>query len=155
MYYIDNWDTTFHFIGISDNNKDMLSISVYSHEQCIRSNHKKGGGTSQIQYKTRDDLAFPPKIYKSIFIEMDKNHKKYAFIMGEYNVITLIEPHRCTTQMQEFSYIFLLFATIILYFIILHNQVTILYSRYERIKYDLNILSTPNNEFTTIKHITM
>ena len=51
MYYIDNLDTTFHFIGLSetwatDNNKDLLSILRYSHEQCIRSNHKRGGGTS-------------------------------------------------------------------------------------------------------------
>ena len=43
MYYIDNLDTTFHFIGLSetitwatDNNKDLLSIQGYSHEQCIR-----------------------------------------------------------------------------------------------------------------------
>ena len=61
MYYINNLDTTFHFIGFSetwatDSNKDLLSIPGYSHEQCIRTNHKKGGGTSlyihnQIQYK--------------------------------------------------------------------------------------------------------
>ena len=77
MYYINNLDTTFHFIGFSetwatDSNKDLLSIPGYSHEQCIRTNHKKGGGTSlyihnQIQYKKRDDLAFPPKIYESYF----------------------------------------------------------------------------------------
>ena len=70
-----------HFIGISeawatDSNKNLLSIPGYSHEQCICSNQKRGGGTSlyirnQIQYKTRDDLAFPLKIYKSIFIEVD------------------------------------------------------------------------------------
>ena len=61
MYYINNLDTTFHFIWLSetcatDNNKDLLSIPGYSHEQCNRTNHKKGGGTSlyihnQIQYK--------------------------------------------------------------------------------------------------------
>ena len=77
MYYIDNWETTFHFIGISEtwvtaSNKDLLNIPGYSHEQCIRSNHKRGGGTSlyihnQIQYKTRDDLEFPQK-YTSLFL---------------------------------------------------------------------------------------
>ena len=62
MYYINTLDTTFHFIGFSemwattDSNKDLLSISWYSHEQCIRTNHKKGGSTSlyihnQIQYE--------------------------------------------------------------------------------------------------------
>ena len=39
--------TTFHFIGFcetwaTDNNKDLVSIHGYSHEQCIRSNHKRG-----------------------------------------------------------------------------------------------------------------
>ena len=48
IYYIDNLDTTFNFIGLSetwatDSNKDLLSIPGYSHEQCIRSNHKRGG----------------------------------------------------------------------------------------------------------------
>ena len=47
MYYIDNLDMTFHFIGNSetcatDSNKDLLSIPWYAHEQCIRSNHKRG-----------------------------------------------------------------------------------------------------------------
>ena len=60
IYYID-LDTTFNFIGLSetwaiDSNNDLLSIPGYSHEECIRSNHKRGGGTSiyihnQIQYK--------------------------------------------------------------------------------------------------------
>ena len=48
MYYINNLDTTFHFIGLSEtwataNNKDMLNIPGYSHEQCVRSNNKRGG----------------------------------------------------------------------------------------------------------------
>ena len=98
MYYIDNLETTFHFIGISetwatDSNKDLLSIPGYSHEQCIRSNHKRGGGTSlyihnQIQYKTRDDLAFPPQIYESIFIEVDRtifNTNRNIIICEIYN----------------------------------------------------------------------
>ena len=39
MYYINNLDTTFHFIGLSEtwanaNNKDMLNITGYSYEQC-------------------------------------------------------------------------------------------------------------------------
>ena len=69
MYYINNLDTTFHFIGFSktwatDSNKDLLSIPGYSHEQCIRTNHKKDGCTSlcihsQIQYIYINDLAFP------------------------------------------------------------------------------------------------
>ena len=150
IYYIDNLDTTFNFIGLSetwatDSNKDLLSIPGYSHEQCICSNHKRGGGTSlyihnQIQYKQRDDLTFPKNIYESIFIEVDKsifntnrniiigeiynppssklkhfnrnlekllnrikNENKYAFLMGDYNVNTLIEMKSSTTQMQDFS----------------------------------------------------
>ena len=153
IYYIDNLDTTFNFIGLSetwatDSNKDLRSIPGYSHEQCIRSNHKRGGGTSlyihnQTQYKQWGDLSFPKNIYESIFIEVDKsifntnrnviigeiynppsskikyfntnlekllniikNEKKYAFLMGDYNVNTLIELKSSTTQMQDFSNIF-------------------------------------------------
>ena len=91
----------------------------------------------------RDDLTFPPKIYESIFIEVDKsifntnrnviigeiynppssklkcfntnlenilnkikNEKKYAFLMGDYNVNTVNELKMGTTQMQNFSNIF-------------------------------------------------
>ena len=70
MYYKNNLDTTFHFIGfietwVTDSNKDLLNISGYSHEQCIRTNHKKGKqlvSTFTIRYNIkRDDLAFPPK----------------------------------------------------------------------------------------------
>ena len=35
-----------------------------------------------------------------------KNEKKYAFLMGDYNVNTLIELKSSTTQMQDFSNIF-------------------------------------------------
>ena len=46
-------------------------------EQCIRSNNKKEGRTSlyihnSIQYRRRDDLALPKKLYESVFIEVDK-----------------------------------------------------------------------------------
>ena len=40
IYYIDNFDTTFNFTGLTwatGSNKDQLSIPGYSHEQCIRS----------------------------------------------------------------------------------------------------------------------
>ena len=47
IYYIDNLNITFSFIGLSETcNQDLLDIPDYSHEQCIRSNSKKGGGTS-------------------------------------------------------------------------------------------------------------
>ena len=98
MYYIDNLDTTFHFIGLSEtwatnSNQDLLNIPGYSHVQCIRSNNKKGGGTSlyvhnNIHYKTREDLLFPKKLYESIFIEVDKSifHSNRNIIIGEiYN----------------------------------------------------------------------
>ena len=95
---IDNLDTTFNFIGLgetwaTDSNKDLLCIPGYSHEQCIRSNHKIGGGTSlyihnQIQYKQRDDLSFPKNIYESIFIEVDNlifNTNRNVIISEIYN----------------------------------------------------------------------
>ena len=51
MYYINSLDTTFHFLWLGEtwatvNNKDMLNIPGYSHEQCVRSNHKRGGGAA-------------------------------------------------------------------------------------------------------------
>ena len=166
---------------------------------------------NQIQYKKRDDLAFPPKIYESIFIEVDKlilntnrnviigeiynppssklkyfnnnlekilnkikKEKKYAFLMGDYNVNTLTELKGNTMQMQEFSNIFSTFyyhklinlptrernqsSTLldniytnipdcydtgtsgILKF--LPNQITIQYSRLERVKHYPNLLNT-------------
>ena len=65
MYYVNNLDIQFYFIGISETgatnyNDYLLNISNYNHEQCIRSNKKRGGDTSlyihnDIQYKTRID----------------------------------------------------------------------------------------------------
>ena len=57
--------------------KIYFEIPGYMHEQCIRSNKKKGGGTSlyihnSIQYKRRHDLAFPEKLYETVFVELDK-----------------------------------------------------------------------------------
>ena len=48
----------------SKHNDHLLNISNYNHEQCIRSNKNRGGGTSlyiynDIQYKTRLDLSLP------------------------------------------------------------------------------------------------
>ena len=98
MYYIDNMNITFSFIGLSETwasetNKDLLEIPGYMHEQCIRSNKKKGGGTSlyihnSIQYKRRRDLAFPEKLYETVFVELDKTIFKVNrnIIIGEiYN----------------------------------------------------------------------
>ena len=66
-YYLENLNATFSFIGISETwatnfNDHILNIPNYQHEQCIRSNNKKGGGTSlyinkDIQYKNRNDLS--------------------------------------------------------------------------------------------------
>ena len=57
--------------------QDLLEIPGYKHEQCIRSNKKRGGGTSvyihnTVQYRRRDELAFPQNLYESVFIEVDK-----------------------------------------------------------------------------------
>ena len=70
IYYIDNLNITFSFIGLgetcaSECNQDLLGITDYRHEQCIRSNNKKGGGGTSlyihnsIQYRRRGDLALP------------------------------------------------------------------------------------------------
>ena len=58
----------FTFIGLSETwaskvNHDLLEIPAYTHEQCLHTNKKKGGGTSlyihnTIQYQRRGDLAF-------------------------------------------------------------------------------------------------
>ena len=66
-YYLENLNVNFSFIGISETwathvNSHILNIPRYHHEQCIRSNNKKGGGTSlyinkDIQYKHRNDLS--------------------------------------------------------------------------------------------------
>ena len=63
------------------------------HEQCIRSNKKKGVGISLyiyniIQYKRRRDLAFHEKLYESVFVELDKTifNVNRNIIIGEiYN----------------------------------------------------------------------
>ena len=70
------------FIGLSETwategNQDLLEIPGYENEQCICSNKKRGGGTSlyihnSVQYKRRDELAFPKNLYESVFIEVDK-----------------------------------------------------------------------------------
>ena len=81
MYYINNLNIKFSFLGISEtwetkHNDHLLNISNYNHEQCIRSNKKTGGGTSiyihnDKQYKTRLDLSLPKQQYESIFIEVE------------------------------------------------------------------------------------
>ena len=81
MYYIDNLNITFTFIGFSEtwateSNQDLLEIPGYEHEQCIHSNKKRGGGTSlyihnSVQYKRRDVLDFAKNLYESVFIEVD------------------------------------------------------------------------------------
>ena len=48
MYNIDTINITFSLIGLSgtwapETNQDLLEIPGYMHEQCIRSNKKKGG----------------------------------------------------------------------------------------------------------------
>ena len=82
MYYVNNLNIKFSFIGISETwankfNDHILNIQNYNHEQCIRSNKKKGGGTSlyihnDIQYMTRVDLSLPKTQYESIFIEVEQ-----------------------------------------------------------------------------------
>ena len=68
-YYLDNLNIIPSFIGISETwatkfNYHVLNIPGYLHEQCIRSNNRKGGGTSiyihkDIQYKNRNDISLP------------------------------------------------------------------------------------------------
>ena len=146
MYYVNNLNIKFSFICISEtwankHNDNLLNISNYNHEQCIRSN-KRGGGTSlyihnDIQYTTRPDLCLPKQQYESIFIEVEpstfgtsrntivgeiykppssktnnfdkeleklliqiKKERKYAVLMGDYNIDTLsdINNNSKTTQ---------------------------------------------------------
>ena len=69
----------FSFIGISETlatkfNNHILNIPTYHHEQCLRSNNKKGGGTSlyknkDIQYKNRNDLSFPKQHYDQYLLK--------------------------------------------------------------------------------------
>ena len=69
--------TRLHFIGLSetwatDNNKDLLIIPGYSHEQCIRSNHKRGGEALVSIFITKYSIKLGmiwlfPKKYSSLF----------------------------------------------------------------------------------------
>ena len=152
MYYVNNLNIKFSFIGISETwaNKlydHLLNIHNYNHEQCIRSNKKKGGTSlyihNDIQYKTRVDLSLPKTQYESIFIEVEqpifstsrntiigeiykppssklkhfnkelekllikiKKEKKYAILMGDYNVDTLSEMNNKSKPTQDFINIF-------------------------------------------------
>jgi len=50
-YYLDNLNVCFTFIGLCETwatrtNKDILNIPGYKHEQCIRSNKKRGEGSA-------------------------------------------------------------------------------------------------------------
>ena len=94
-YYLENLNVPFSFIGISETwatkyNNHILNIPTYHPEQCVRSNNKKGGGTSvyinkDIQYKNRNDLSFPKQHYESIIIEVDKSifNTNHNTIIGE------------------------------------------------------------------------
>ena len=118
-YYLENLNVTFSFIGISETwathvNSHILNIPRYHHEQCIRSNNKKGRGTSlyinkDIQCKHRNDLSLKTH-YESIFIEVDKTllNTNRTTIIGEIykspssNLRTFnIELEKITNQNKE------------------------------------------------------
>ena len=94
-YMLQNLKLNVYFIGLSETwattmNQDILNIKCYNHEQCLRNNKKKGGGTSlyihdSIHYRPRPDLSLPKKIFESIFIEIDKSIFKtnHNTIIGE------------------------------------------------------------------------
>ena len=98
-YYLDNLDTQFTFIGLCETwanqmNQDILNIPGYIHEQCIRSNKKKGGWVSiyilnTLEYKIRNDLSLHKNTYESIFIEVDKSifRSNRNVIIGEIYVV--------------------------------------------------------------------
>ena len=77
MYYVNNLDIKFYFIGetwATKHNDHLLNMSNFNREQCIHSNKKGGGGTNlyihnDIQYKTRIGLSLPKQQHESIFIE--------------------------------------------------------------------------------------
>ena len=81
-YMLGNLKFNFSFIGLSETwatimNQDVLNITNYNHEHCIRNKKRKGGGTNlyihnSIQYKKREDLSLTKNIYESTFIEIDK-----------------------------------------------------------------------------------
>ena len=149
MYYVNNLNIKFSFIGISEtwatkHNGHLLNTSNYNHEQCIRSNKKSGGGTSlsinnDIPYKTRLDLSLPKQQYESIFIEVEpstfgtsrntivgeiykppssktnnfnkeleklliniKKERKYAVLMGDYNIDTLSDISNNSKTTHDF-----------------------------------------------------
>ena len=81
--YLQTLNVNFSIIGISENwgtveNIDVQTMPGYTHEYCIRSNGKKGGGVSiyvksNLPYKVRKSLAFTGNSYESIVIEFDKH----------------------------------------------------------------------------------
>ena len=94
-YMLQNLKLNVYFIGLSETwattmNQDILNIKCYNHEQCLKNNKKKGGGTSlyihnSIHYRPRPDLSLPQKIFELIFIEIDKSIFKtnHNTIIGE------------------------------------------------------------------------
>ena len=68
-YMLQNLKLNLYFIGLNENwattmNQDIINIKGYNHEQCLRNNKKKGGGTSfhihnSIHYRPRPDLPLP------------------------------------------------------------------------------------------------
>ena len=78
-YMLENLKFNFSFIGLSEIwvtiiNQDVLNITNYNHEQCIRNKNRK-----------REDLSLTKNIYESTFIEIDKTIFKTSCntIIGE------------------------------------------------------------------------
>ena len=92
--YLQTLNVNFSIIDISENwgtveNIDVQTMPGYSHEYCIRSNRKRGGGVSiyvksNLPYKVRKSLAFTGNSYESIVIEFDKHvfNSKRNVIIG-------------------------------------------------------------------------
>ena len=114
MYYIDNLDTTFHFIGLSetwatDNNKDLLifeSIFIEVDKSIFSIN--RNVIRCEIYNPPSSKLKYFNTNLEKILLKI-KNEKKFAFIMADFNVNTLIEIKSSTSQMQDFSNIFATF----------------------------------------------
>ena len=86
--YLGALEFNFSIIGISENlgtieNIHLIHVNVqtipeYSHEHCIRSNGKRGGGVSvyvkkYLSYKISNQLALTGNEFESLVIKFDKN----------------------------------------------------------------------------------
>ena len=88
-------------------NQDLLNMTGYKHEHCIRSN-KRGGGVNiylldTIQYTNRKKISLSTHMFESVFIEVDKSlfKSKRNVIIGEIDRPPLSDKKTFNTELEK------------------------------------------------------